>query len=150
MSRIGDRGERACIHVYRRGLASKLFDQSDSKPGSFDSLQDLMDINLELATRYHERKTEKGTHQEKEPSADGSNSSRPPQDSSSKKPHYNNNTKEKNFQVSKHKPHASLLNRDKIFIDYEKEWRIKQGLCTYCGGKNPIETFSNRPQNWPG
>ncbi|MBW0578592.1 hypothetical protein O181_118307, partial [Austropuccinia psidii MF-1] len=54
MSRIGDWGERAYIHVYRRGLASRLLDQLASHPGTFDSLQELMDITLELDTRYHE------------------------------------------------------------------------------------------------
>ncbi|MBW0555906.1 hypothetical protein O181_095621 [Austropuccinia psidii MF-1] len=55
MSRIGDWGERAYIHVYRRGLASRLLDQLASDLGNFDSLQELMDITLELDTRYHER-----------------------------------------------------------------------------------------------
>ncbi|MBW0593034.1 hypothetical protein O181_132749, partial [Austropuccinia psidii MF-1] len=55
MSRIGDWGERAYIHVYRRGLASRLLDQFASDLGNFDSLQELMDITLELDTRYHER-----------------------------------------------------------------------------------------------
>ncbi|MBW0473795.1 hypothetical protein O181_013510 [Austropuccinia psidii MF-1] len=55
MSRIGDWGERAYIHVYRRGLAARLLDQLASYPGKFDTLQDLMDITLELDIRYHER-----------------------------------------------------------------------------------------------
>ncbi|MBW0572443.1 hypothetical protein O181_112158 [Austropuccinia psidii MF-1] len=55
MSRIGDWGERAYIHVYRRGLESRLLDQLASYPGNFDTLQELMDITLELDTRYHER-----------------------------------------------------------------------------------------------
>ncbi|MBW0477093.1 hypothetical protein O181_016808 [Austropuccinia psidii MF-1] len=55
MSRIGDWGERTYIHVYRRGLASRLLDKLASHPGNFDSLQELMDITLELDTRYHER-----------------------------------------------------------------------------------------------
>ncbi|MBW0462988.1 hypothetical protein O181_002703 [Austropuccinia psidii MF-1] len=59
MSRIGDWGERAYIHVYRRGLASRLLDQLASHPGSFDTLQELMDVTLELDTRYHERQKEK-------------------------------------------------------------------------------------------
>ncbi|MBW0525849.1 hypothetical protein O181_065564 [Austropuccinia psidii MF-1] len=52
------------------------------------NLQDLMDITLELDTRYHERQKEKGSHKEKKPPVTGSNSLRPPQDSSSKKPHH--------------------------------------------------------------
>ncbi|MBW0531254.1 hypothetical protein O181_070969 [Austropuccinia psidii MF-1] len=54
MSRIGDWGERAYIHVYRRGLASRLLDQLASHPGNFDNLQELMDITLESYKRYHE------------------------------------------------------------------------------------------------
>ncbi|MBW0518509.1 hypothetical protein O181_058224 [Austropuccinia psidii MF-1] len=55
MSRIEDSRERAYIHVYRRGLASRLLDQLASHPGMFDTLQELMDVTLELDTRYHER-----------------------------------------------------------------------------------------------
>ncbi|MBW0511145.1 hypothetical protein O181_050860 [Austropuccinia psidii MF-1] len=80
ISRIGDLGERAYIHVYRRGLASRLLDQLASYPGNFDTLQELMNITLESDTRYHETQKEKGSHQEKKPPATGSNSSRPPQD----------------------------------------------------------------------
>ncbi|MBW0559559.1 hypothetical protein O181_099274 [Austropuccinia psidii MF-1] len=73
MSRIGDWGERAYIHVYRRGLASRLLDQLASHPGTFDTLEELMDVTLELDTRYHERQKEKGGNQEKKPPATGSN-----------------------------------------------------------------------------
>ncbi|MBW0462712.1 hypothetical protein O181_002427 [Austropuccinia psidii MF-1] len=45
----------------------------------FDSLQELMDITLELDTTYHVRKKEKGSHQEKKSPFTGSNSLRPPQ-----------------------------------------------------------------------
>ncbi|MBW0542411.1 hypothetical protein O181_082126 [Austropuccinia psidii MF-1] len=134
MSRVGDRRERAYINVYRRGLASTLFNQLASHPGNFDSPQELMDITLELDTRYRERKKEKGSHQEKKPPISGCISSKPPQSSSSKKP-YNR----KNFQVSKYKPHSALLTKDNELICSEKERRIKEGLFTYCGGKNPIE-----------
>ncbi|MBW0525103.1 hypothetical protein O181_064818 [Austropuccinia psidii MF-1] len=65
ISRIEDWGERAYIHVYRRGLASRLLDQLASHPGTFDTLQELMDVTLELDTRYHERQKEKGGNQEK-------------------------------------------------------------------------------------
>ncbi|MBW0591406.1 hypothetical protein O181_131121 [Austropuccinia psidii MF-1] len=82
MSRIGDLGERAYIDVYRRGLASRLLEQLASNPGNFDSLQELMEIKLELDTRYHERQKEKGSPQEKKPPISGSNSSKNPQISS--------------------------------------------------------------------
>ncbi|MBW0462334.1 hypothetical protein O181_002049 [Austropuccinia psidii MF-1] len=104
-----------------------------------------MDINLELDTRYHERQKDKGSHQEKKPPVTGSNSSRPPQDSSSKRPHHRKNKKGKQFQVSKDKPHYDLLNKDNKLIGSEKERRIKEGLCTYCGGKDPIKKCFKRP-----
>ncbi|MBW0530894.1 hypothetical protein O181_070609 [Austropuccinia psidii MF-1] len=150
MSGIGDWGERAYIHVYRRGLALRLLDQFAFYPGSFDTLQELMEINLELDTRYHERQKEKGSHQEKKPPVTGSKSSRPPQESSSKMPHHKKNKKGKQFQASKDNPHSSLLNKDNKLIGSEKERRIKEGLCTYCGGKHPIEKGFKRPQNKPG
>ncbi|MBW0569212.1 hypothetical protein O181_108927 [Austropuccinia psidii MF-1] len=150
MSRIGDWEEKAYIHVYRRGLQSRLLDQLASYPGSIDSLQELMDITLELDTRYHERQKEKGGNQEKKPPVTGSNSSRPPQDSSSKRPHIEKNKKGKQFQVSKDKPHSALLNKEKKLIGSGKERRIKEGLCTYFGGKHPIEKCFKRPQNKPG
>ncbi|MBW0462943.1 hypothetical protein O181_002658 [Austropuccinia psidii MF-1] len=121
------------INVYRRGLASRLLDKLASHPCNFDTLQALMDITLELDKRYHERQKEKGSHQEKKPPDTGSNSSRPPQDSSFKKPHHKKRKKGKNFQVSRDRPHASLLNKDNKLIVSEKERRIKAGLCTYCG-----------------
>ncbi|MBW0482478.1 hypothetical protein O181_022193 [Austropuccinia psidii MF-1] len=108
-----------------------------------------MDITLELDTRYHERQKEKGIHQEKNPPVTGSNSSRPHQDSSSKRPHHKKNKKGKQFQVPKDKPHSALVNKDNKLIGSEKERRIK-GLCTYCGGKHPIEKCYKRPQNKPG
>ncbi|MBW0485620.1 hypothetical protein O181_025335 [Austropuccinia psidii MF-1] len=150
MSRIGDWGESAYIHVYRRGLASIPLDQLASYPGNFDTLQELMDITLELDTRNRERQEEKGSHQEKKPPVTGSNSSRPPQDSSSKRPHHKKNKKGKQFQASKGKPHSALLNKDNKLIGSEKERRIKGGLCTYFGGKHPIEECFMRPQKKPG
>ncbi|MBW0498546.1 hypothetical protein O181_038261 [Austropuccinia psidii MF-1] len=80
MSRIGDWGERAYIHVYRRGLASILLDQLALYPDTFDTLQELMDIILELDTRDHERQNQKGSNQEKKLPVTGSSSSRPRQD----------------------------------------------------------------------
>ncbi|MBW0553814.1 hypothetical protein O181_093529 [Austropuccinia psidii MF-1] len=145
ISRIGDWGERAYIHVYRRGLASRLLDQLASNPGSFDSLQEVMDITLELDTRYHERQKEKGSYQEKKPPISGSNSSKSTQSLSSKKPYHRKNKKGKNFQLSKDKPHAALLTKDNKLIGSKKERWIKEGLCTFCGGKHPIEKCFKRP-----
>ncbi|MBW0578939.1 hypothetical protein O181_118654 [Austropuccinia psidii MF-1] len=150
MSRIGDWGERAYIHVYRRGLESRLLDHLASHPGTFDTLQELRDVTLELDTRYHERQNKKVGNQEKKPPVTGSNQSRPRQNSFSKTPHQKKNKKGKKFQSSKDKPHASLLNKENKLIGSENERRIKEGLFTYCGGKNPIEKCFERPQNKPG
>ncbi|MBW0497359.1 hypothetical protein O181_037074, partial [Austropuccinia psidii MF-1] len=55
VSRIGDWGERALIHNFRKGFSSRILDQLASHSLRIDSLQDLMDVALELDTRYHER-----------------------------------------------------------------------------------------------
>ncbi|MBW0506316.1 hypothetical protein O181_046031 [Austropuccinia psidii MF-1] len=83
VSRIGDWGERALIHYFRKGLASRILDQLASHPSKIDSLQDLMDVSLELDTRYHERQKEKNNHQENNPEASKSNSSHHQNSSSS-------------------------------------------------------------------
>ncbi|MBW0466562.1 hypothetical protein O181_006277 [Austropuccinia psidii MF-1] len=150
MSRIGDWGEGAYIHVYRRELASRLLYQLASHPGTVDTLQELMDITLELDTRYHERQKEKGGTQEKKPPVPGSNPSRPPQGSCSKTLHHKRKKKAKTFQFSKDKTHSVLLNKDSKLISSEKERRIKEGSCTYCCGKHPIVKCFKRPQNKPG
>ncbi|MBW0539773.1 hypothetical protein O181_079488 [Austropuccinia psidii MF-1] len=132
VSGIGDWGERALIYHLSRGLASN--------PSSIDYLQDLMDISLALDTRYHERQKEKNHHQEKNPEASKSNSSHPQNSSSS------SHKKKKNFQ-KREKPHCFLLKKDFKLMKYEKERRIKEGLCTYCGGKNSLKSCFKRPQN---
>ncbi|MBW0495371.1 hypothetical protein O181_035086 [Austropuccinia psidii MF-1] len=109
-----------------------------------------MNITLELDTRYNERKKEKGGNKEKKPPVTGSNFSRPPQDSSSKRPHHKKNAKVKQFQASKDKPHAALLNKHNRLIESEKERRVKEGGCTYCGGNHPIEKCFKRTQKKPG
>ncbi|MBW0585489.1 hypothetical protein O181_125204 [Austropuccinia psidii MF-1] len=83
VSRIGDWGERPLIHHFRKGLPSRILDQLTSHPSRIDSLQDLMDITMELDTRYHERQNEKSHHQEKKPEASKSSSSHPQNSSSS-------------------------------------------------------------------
>ncbi|MBW0499487.1 hypothetical protein O181_039202 [Austropuccinia psidii MF-1] len=82
-SRIGDWGERALIHHFRKGFPSRILDKLPCHPSRIDSLQYLMDITLELDTRYHERKKEKTNHQEKNPQSLKSNSSHPQSSSSS-------------------------------------------------------------------
>ncbi|MBW0469757.1 hypothetical protein O181_009472 [Austropuccinia psidii MF-1] len=65
-------GERALILHFRKGL-----------PSTIDSLQDLMDVTLELDTSYHERQKEKSNHQEKKPESSKSNASQLQNSSSS-------------------------------------------------------------------
>ncbi|MBW0496237.1 hypothetical protein O181_035952 [Austropuccinia psidii MF-1] len=99
-----------------------------------------MDITLELDTRYHERQDEKSHHQEKKPEVSNSNSSHPQNSSSSSQ------KKKKNFQ-KRDKPHSSLLNKQFKLMNSEKEKRLKEGLCTYFGGKHSLESCFKRPQN---
>ncbi|MBW0526749.1 hypothetical protein O181_066464 [Austropuccinia psidii MF-1] len=82
VSRIVDWGERALIHNLRKGLPSRILDQLAAHPSRIDTLQDLMDVTLEIDTRYHERKKKKSHHQEKKPEASKSNSSHPQTSSS--------------------------------------------------------------------
>ncbi|MBW0577028.1 hypothetical protein O181_116743 [Austropuccinia psidii MF-1] len=103
-------------------------------------LQDLMDVTLELDTRYHERQNEKSHYQEKKPETSKSSSSHPQNSSSS------SHKKKKNVQ-KRDKPHSSLLNKDFKLMNFEKERRIKEDLCTYCGGKHSLESCIKRPQN---
>ncbi|MBW0491207.1 hypothetical protein O181_030922 [Austropuccinia psidii MF-1] len=108
-----------------------------SHPVTFDTLQELMDVTLELDTRYHEWQKGKGGNKEKKPPVNESNPSRPPQNSFPKRPHQKKNKKGKQLQSSKTKPHAALLNKDNMLIGSEKERSIKEGLCTYCEWKSP-------------
>ncbi|MBW0579795.1 hypothetical protein O181_119510 [Austropuccinia psidii MF-1] len=134
MSRIGDRGERAYINVYRRGFASRLLDQLASYAGNYDTLQELMDITLELDTRYHERQKEKGSHKEKKPPVTGSNSSRPPQNSSSKRPHHKKN--------KKGKPHSPLPNKDIRLIVLKRRGGSMKGYVLIVVGNTQLKNAS--------
>ncbi|MBW0500103.1 hypothetical protein O181_039818 [Austropuccinia psidii MF-1] len=93
-----------------------------------------MDVTQELDTRYHERQKENSHHQGKNPEASKSNSS------------FSSQKKRKHFQ-KRDKPHASLLNKDFKLMNSETERRIKEGLCTYCGGKHSLESCFKMPQN---
>ncbi|MBW0491986.1 hypothetical protein O181_031701 [Austropuccinia psidii MF-1] len=115
-SRIGDRGERALIHHFRKGLPSWILDQLASHPSRIDFLQDLMDVTLDLDTRYHKRQKEKNHYHEKKPEAPRSSTSHPQNSSSS------SHKKKKDFQ-KRDKPHSSLLNKDFQLMNYETERR---------------------------
>ncbi|MBW0558090.1 hypothetical protein O181_097805 [Austropuccinia psidii MF-1] len=123
ISRIGDWGERALIHHLRKGLASRIVDQLASHPSRIDSLQELMDITLEIDTRYHERQKEKNYFQEKKPEASKSVSSHSKNSSSS------NQKKKHNFHFQKREKLPSpFLNKDFNLMGSEKERRLKEGL----------------------
>ncbi|MBW0489401.1 hypothetical protein O181_029116 [Austropuccinia psidii MF-1] len=96
-------------------------------------LEELTDMTLELDTRNYERKKKKIHNQEKKPEASKSSSSHPQNSPSSNQ--------------KRDKPHSSLLNKDFKVIASEKERRIKDGLCTYCGGKHSHESCFKRPHN---
>ncbi|MBW0507736.1 hypothetical protein O181_047451 [Austropuccinia psidii MF-1] len=98
-----------------------------------------MNITLDLDTRYHERQMEKGHFQEKKPEASVSNSSHPQNSSSS-------NQKKKHFK-KRDKTNSSFLNKDFKLMGSEKETKIKEGLCTYRGGKHSLESCFKRPHN---
>ncbi|MBW0513871.1 hypothetical protein O181_053586 [Austropuccinia psidii MF-1] len=115
------------MHVYRRVFTSISLDQLASHPGTFDTFEESLDLTLELYTRYHERKEERGGNQEKKSPVTGSDFSMPPQDSSSKGPHDKKNKNGKKSQTLDN-PHAALLNKDNLLISSEKERRIKEGL----------------------
>ncbi|MBW0521145.1 hypothetical protein O181_060860 [Austropuccinia psidii MF-1] len=138
VSAIGDWGVRALINHFRKGLPFRILDQLASHPSRIDFFQDLMDINLELDTRYHERKNEKSNHEEKKPEASKSIHFHPQNSSSS------SHKKKMNFQ-KREKPHSSLLNKDFKLMNSEEEVRIKEVLCTYCGGKHSLESCFKRP-----
>ncbi|MBW0583272.1 hypothetical protein O181_122987 [Austropuccinia psidii MF-1] len=104
VSRIGDSGERALINHLRKGLPSRILDQLACHPSRIDSVQGLMDITLELDTRYHERQNKKSHHQEKKPESSKSSSSHAQNSSSPSQ------KKKKNFQ-KRDKPHSSLLSK---------------------------------------
>ncbi|MBW0472878.1 hypothetical protein O181_012593 [Austropuccinia psidii MF-1] len=140
ISSIGDWGERAYIHVYRRGLASKLSDQLVSHLANFGILQELMDITLESYTRYHERQKGNGSNQEKKPQISRSNSSKPPQSSSSKKPYHRKNKKGNNFQMYKDKPHSDLLTKENKFIVSKRRGGLKMDYA-------PIVVASTQSEN---
>ncbi|MBW0499626.1 hypothetical protein O181_039341 [Austropuccinia psidii MF-1] len=65
VSRIGNWGERTFMHHYRKGLVSRILDQFTSHPSIIYSLQDLMDVTLELDTRYYEKKKQKNNSHKK-------------------------------------------------------------------------------------
>ncbi|MBW0551808.1 hypothetical protein O181_091523 [Austropuccinia psidii MF-1] len=91
-----------------------------------------MDITLELNTSYHERQNEKSHHQERKAEASK---------------FFKLKSKEEEEFSEEGQAHSSLLNKDFKLMNSEKERRIKEGFCGYCGGKHSLESFFKRPQN---
>ena len=61
-AQIGDWGDRAYMHHFRKGLPSRILDQIAVYPSPIDNLQKLMDVTLDLDVRHHERQKEKRSH----------------------------------------------------------------------------------------
>ncbi|MBW0489945.1 hypothetical protein O181_029660 [Austropuccinia psidii MF-1] len=95
-------------------------DQFAFHPSIIDSLQDLMDITLELDTRYHERQKENKNSQYKRTEASNSTSSSPQNSLSSRHKKKNNS----NFQ-KRDNPHYSFLDKNYKLMGSEKEIRFK-------------------------
>ncbi|MBW0488764.1 hypothetical protein O181_028479 [Austropuccinia psidii MF-1] len=100
VSRVRGWGERALIHHFMKGLPSRILHQLATNPSRIDSHRDLIDITLEVNTRYHETQKEMSNHQEKNPEALKSK-------------------EKKNFQ-KRDKAHSSLLNKDFMLMNSEK------------------------------
>ncbi|MBW0460528.1 hypothetical protein O181_000243 [Austropuccinia psidii MF-1] len=131
VSGIGDWGERAYMNHYRKGSASRILNQLAYNPSIIDSLQYLIDVTLKPDTMYNERKKEKNHFQEANTQVSKLTSGTQNSSSSS--------IKKKNFWIQKRdKPHSSIVNKDHKLMGSEKERTLKEGLCSYCGGKHSI------------
>ncbi|MBW0591493.1 hypothetical protein O181_131208 [Austropuccinia psidii MF-1] len=99
-----------------------------------------MDVTLELDTKYHERKKEKNHFKEKKIEASKASFSHTQNSSSS-------SHKKNNFSIQKRdRSHFYILNKDNKSLGSEKETRLKEGLCPYCGGKNSFDACVKRPK----
>jgi len=150
-TKISDWGERALMYHFRKGLPSRILDQLSVHQVPLNSLQDLMKATLDYDTRYHERVKEKQTHHPTSSSFKEKTSHSSPQVSS--RPHQH---KKKNFNRPQPQPQKKtfpssstssnpirpLLSRNGTLKAAEKERRVKEGLCTYCGGKHKLEDCS--------
>ncbi|MBW0482583.1 hypothetical protein O181_022298 [Austropuccinia psidii MF-1] len=63
VTRIGNWGKSGLINHFRKGFPSRILDWLASCPSIIDSLQDLMDITLNIDSREHEKEKEKSHHQ---------------------------------------------------------------------------------------
>ncbi|MBW0571753.1 hypothetical protein O181_111468 [Austropuccinia psidii MF-1] len=104
--RIGDWGERVYMPHFMKGFSSRILDQLASHPSIIDSLQDLMNVTLEIDNRYHERQKEKNNSKGKKTEASKSSSSNPQNSSSSR----HKEKKNSNFQKRDMK-HSFFLNK---------------------------------------
>ncbi|MBW0538872.1 hypothetical protein O181_078587 [Austropuccinia psidii MF-1] len=111
-----------------------------------------MDVTLQLDTRYHERKKEKGHYQEKKHEASKSNSSHPHYSSSSSQ------KKKKNFHPQKrNKPHSSLLNKELKFWVLKKKEKSRRAYVPIVVGSIVLSHVSkglktslpNHQENFP-
>ncbi|MBW0469105.1 hypothetical protein O181_008820 [Austropuccinia psidii MF-1] len=121
------------MHHCRRRLPSSILDKLYSHPSKIHSLQDSMDVTLELVIRYHERKKENNHFKENKTEATKLSSSQSGNNSSS------SHKKNKNYSIWKRNKHnPSLFNDYHRLKGSEKERRLKEGLFSYSSGKKRI------------
>ncbi|MBW0468852.1 hypothetical protein O181_008567 [Austropuccinia psidii MF-1] len=103
-------------------MTSRVLDQLSSHLSIIYSLQDLMEVTLDLDTKYHEREKEKNYVQERKTEASKS-------DYSCYQNSLSSNQKKKSFHFKKRDNlHSSFLNKDFKLMGSEKERIVKEVL----------------------
>ena len=149
-AQIGDWGEHAYMHHFRKGLPSRILDQIAVHPSPIDNLQKLMDITLDLDVRYHELQKEKrshtgSTHPSSTSQSSTSHSSTTRTSSKSRKKKFKSQpSSTPSNSTGSSKPAFKLNSFGKVRRE-EKERREKLGLCQYCGGNHTLEECQKRP-----
>jgi len=140
-TRISGWGERALMFHFRHGLPSRILDQLAVHQTPLDSLQDLMKAALDYDIRYHERNKEKnlntGVTSTSSQGRKPVNQPPPNPKGFNKKPN-----KKQNFSTpppSSSRNSRAHIARDGTLKQKEKDRRIREGLCTYCGEKHKLE-----------
>ena len=160
--RVKDFGERALVHFFKKGLASRIKDEFVHYLGSLDTLDEIIDLSLRIDKRWQEHRRErKSTTQSHHPSVkDPSRTAkhfRPQQPQRNPPNHPRPSTSSSTFRPSSsNRPPpraavpaaiAKVLTSDGKLQESEKERRVREGLCTYCGGRHRLENCPKRPAN---
>ena len=142
-TKISGWGERALMYHFHKGLPSRILDQLAVHQSAIETLQELMKATLDYDTRYHERNKEKHSLHPASSSSYAKEKKFPPNSSSSYSKTFNKSNKtQKNPPRSKTKSNYSSSNIawDGTLKQKEKDRRLKEGLCTYCGEKHSLES----------